>query len=505
MQVSGITLLLDEPLDLLNVRAAEKLGISPEEIHTLRIVRQSLDARKKGGFKFVFTLEINEPYAYKPIELSIGNGRPKQSKGRVVVVGMGPCGLVAAYILAREGYEPLVLERGKPLYEREKDFDLLCAEGILNEESNVCFGEGGAGAFSDGKLTTRIKDSRVRDVLEIFVECGAPENIRYLAKPHLGTENVRKIVANMRDKILQMGGEIKYSARLYDIAVKNGELCSIMYEQKGVSYTLDTHCAILAVGHSARDTIEMLQRRGVVLAAKPFAIGVRIEHPRTFIDDRQYGKYAGHPKLGTADYRVSTKHEGRGVYSFCVCPGGEVISSATERGSTAVNGMSYFARDSEFTNGAVVVSIQTSDFSGILGGMELQRKCERIAYSVADGYGAIAQKFADFADGKASISQHTSYRPYTCPGDLGECLPHFVTEALRAGIASFDKEIPGFAMEGTLIGVETRTSSPVRILRNGLGMSSVLGLIPAGEGAGYAGGIVSAAVDGFNAAMSALN
>lgn len=498
--------------------AAKRLGISEHEISYVRVKKQSLDCRRKD-IHFVYTLHVtlfdgpqqrkleqihasSERFAEPEIEYGV------RKPGRPVVVGAGPCGLFAALTLAKHGYKPLLLERGKDVHERETDVRRLFETGELDGESNVCFGAGGAGAFSDGKLVTRIKDPRAERVIEILEECGAPEEILTSAKPHTGTEHIRAAVSGIIAKIFSLGGEVRFGCRLEKIYVSQQALSGIRYITGGIEQSEETNALILAIGHSARDTHGMLAASGVALEAKPFAVGVRIEHKREFIDRSQYGEAFGHPMLGAAEYRLASKSGGRGVYTFCMCPGGEVICSATEQGAVAVNGMSYYARDAQNSNSAVVVSVGTADFEpGALGGVEFQRRLERAVFT--QGFGAPAQSVGDFLAGRASKSfgeVKPTYMPYTYFKDISECLPPAVSRALKEGIAGFGKQMKGFDMpEAVLTGVETRTSSPLRILRGAdLQAQGISGLYPAGEGAGYAGGIVSAAVDGIKCAEALM-
>jgi uncharacterized FAD-dependent dehydrogenase len=496
--------------------AAKKLDIHPEEIRNWGIIRKSLDARKKENLLYKYTLWVEPeakvafrlekkgcPLYEAPQQEEVQPGE-KQIKGRIVVVGAGPCGLFAAYVLAQNGYRPLLIERGKAIEQREEDFSLLQQEGTLNPESNACFGEGGAGAFSDGKLTARNKDPHSAQVMSIFIAHGASEEIAYYAKPHLGTDHIRRIIASMRREILKNGGEILFETRLERLIQQNGALKGILYSQKGVQTQLDCNACILAIGHSARDTFSMLQEAGIILQPKPFAMGVRIEHRRELIDQWQYGKFA--EALGAAEYALKAQVQGRGVYSFCMCPGGEVICSATQPGHTAVNGMSWHERNQPYSNSAIVVSVGTEDMpAGRLGGIALQQQLERAAYQMAGGYGAPAQTYRDFIGGRVSKKlPANSYRPYTVGADLSACLPGFIRDGIIGAAKHFEGAIPGFVQEGLLLGVETRTSSPVRIVRNEQLCSNLEGLYPGGEGAGYAGGIMSAAIDGIKLACQLI-
>lgn len=517
--ISGISVPLPGGEQQIKAAAAKRLGVAQSDIACARVKRQSFDCRRKDIY-IVYALHVTlydaelqarleglfgsaEEYSEPRIEYGT------QDVGRAVVVGAGPCGLFAALTLARHGYKPLLLERGRDIAGRAQDVDALMAKGVLDEESNVCFGAGGAGAFSDGKLTTRIKDARAEYVIEALAEFGAPEEVRYEAKPHTGTEHIRTAVSRIIESIEELGGEVRYSSRLSQIFVSQGRLARITYINNGSEDRVDAPALILATGHSARDTYGMLNKSGVVLAPKPFAIGLRIEHRREFIDRAQYGEALRNPALGAAEYRLTAKSGGRGVYTFCMCPGGEVICSATEQGGVAVNGMSYYARDGVNSNSAIVVSVGAEDFgTGPLGGVEFQRIYERAAY--AEAFAAPVQTAGDFLKGRVSSrfgDITPSYKPSTYFKDLAECLPAAVTAALKEGITQFGRKLRGFDMpDAVLTGVETRTSSPVRILRDErLQAQGIEGLFPAGEGAGYAGGIVSAAVDGIKCAEQLMS
>ena len=464
--------------------AARKLGIAPEEVQDWGIVRKSLDARKKDSLAYKYSLWVQADAAvhwmqkrgaapYEAPVIPEPNEGEKPLAGRILVVGAGPCGLFAAYRLAKRGYRPLLLERGKPIEARAADFARLQAEGVLDPESNACFGEGGA---------------------------GAPEEIAYLAKPHLGTDGIRRIIASMREEIRKSGGEILFEARLEKLLHRDGRLVAVEYVRQGQQHRIDCGACILAIGPSARDTFSALAEAGVYMQPKPFAMGVRVEHPREMIDNWQYGALAD--KLGAAEYTLKTQVAGKGVYSFCMCPGGEVICSATEAGHTAVNGMSWQDRAQPFSNSAIVVSVAPEDMpAGVFGGIELQRRLEKAAYRAAGGYGAPAQTYADFLAGRVSARlPENSYRPYAVAADLAACLPDFIRTRLAGAAAAFEHAIPGFVSRGLLLGVETRTSSPVRIVRDTAYCSNISGLYPGGEGAGYAGGIMSAAIDGLRIA-----
>ncbi|MBP1890032.1 putative FAD-dependent dehydrogenase [Clostridium moniliforme] len=519
IRINNIILSIEEDNSLIKKKVAKKLRIKEEDIHSLKIIKESIDARKKDDIKFNYCVDItcdNEKSIVKKInnnnvkledenkeeKFIYGN---KKLKSRPVVIGFGPAGIFASLTLAKHGYKPIVFERGEDVDKRTETVEKFWDTGELNLNSNVQFGEGGAGAFSDGKLTTRIKDKRCTFVLEEFVENGAPEEITYVGKPHVGTDILKGVVKNIREKIKKLGGEVHFNSKLEKINVEDGELKSIIINGKEIP----CECLILAIGHSSRDTYEMLYNNKVLMEQKPFAIGVRIEHPQDIINKSQYGKYANHPKLKAADYRLTyqSKKENRGVYSFCMCPGGVVVGAASEEGRLVSNGMSYHARDLENANSALVVTVGPDDFKGEhpLAGMEFQRHYESLAFKLGGGnYKAPVQLIGDFLNDKKSTklgSVIPTYKPGFEFRELKECLPKAVVDTLKEGILVFGKRIDGYDMyDGILTGIETRTSAPVRILRNEkLQSVSVKGLYPTGEGAGFAGGIISAAVDGIKA------
>ncbi len=511
-----LRLSLNEDEALLLERAAKTLGLPADEIASMRIVRMSLDARKKSDIHFKYTLRLDVPGEGKLLRRNIRGleaapqrERPQLSpgkgelRGRPVVVGAGPCGMFAALTLARMGYRPIVLERGGPVDRRAQDVERFWAGGPLDEESNVLFGEGGAGTFSDGKLTTRIKDPRSEDVVEALVQFGAPRECAYAAKPHIGTDLLRGVVGNIRAEIERLGGEYRFHCKLTGLAAKDGRLTALRTNRGQV----ESNACILAVGHSARDVYAMLLGEGVALLPKPFAVGVRVEHPQEMIDKAQYGAMAGHARLGAAEYHLTAKSGGRGVYTFCMCPGGQVVASSSEEGTVVTNGMSRHARDGQNANAAVVVQVGPEDFgSNPLGGVEFQRRMERTAFAASGDYRAPAETVGDFLAGrdrpKGFGAVVPSYRPGVAPVNLYTILPQFVADGIREALPQMGRMLRGFdGPEGVLTGVETRTSAPVRMERDERGQSPQLsGLYPAGEGAGYAGGIVSAAVDGMRAA-----
>lgn len=520
IRINNIALSIDENKELLLNKVLKKLKVSKDEIKNFKIIKESLDARKKHDIKYVYCVEVehdNEEKIVKKLkdkdvrletksydaEIEFGD---KELKSRPVVVGFGPAGIFAALLLAEKGYKPLVIERGEDVDKRTETVDNFWKTGKLNTESNVQFGEGGAGAFSDGKLTTRIKDTRCDYVLRELVKAGAPEEITYIAKPHVGTDLLKGVVKNIREKIKSLGGEVLFSSKLEEVKIEEGKVKSIIVNGKEIQ----CENLILAIGHSSRDTYEMLYKAGVFMEPKAFAIGVRIEHPQELINKSQYGEMYSHPRLKAAEYRLTYQSEKlkRAVYSFCMCPGGVVVAAASEDERLVSNGMSYHARDLENANSALVVTVGPDDFEGDspLRGMEFQRHYENLAYKLGGGnHKAPVQLVGDFMQDKVSTKLGKVTPSYTAGyvfKDLRECLPEYVIEALKEGIMDFDKKIKGYGnYDAILTGIETRTSAPVRMNRNeNLQSVSVEGLFPAGEGAGFAGGIISAAVDGLKVA-----
>lgn len=511
---------LDEA-EILSVMA-KKMKVSPETIKDWKILKRSVDARKKPDIFYVYTSEffLDVPWPEMrramaripqlkekpPVQENITKTKPdKKLVTRPIVVGTGPAGYFAALILAENGYRPLVLERGDEVPKRTKAVEDFWQTGNLDPESNVQFGEGGAGTFSDGKLTTRIDHPLVRKVLESFIEFGAEKEILYTAKPHIGTDVLKNIVARMRERIESLGGEVLFRSKMTGLRSVGEQLQGV--EVNGSEF-VPAETVILAVGHSARDVYHFLTKHGVALEAKSFAVGLRIEHPQELINLTQYG-VEHHPHLGAADYQLTYKDEatGRGAYTFCMCPGGRVIACSSEEHGVITNGMSEHARDSGIANSAVVVTVGTADFPSTdpLAGIDFQREWERKAFLAGGGdYRAPAQTVEDFLNGKvsASFNQLPSYRPGHNAVSLHSILPLEISIVLSRALLHFDSKIRGFAgREATLTGIESRTSAPVRIVRDDSGQSvSLRGLYPAGEGAGYAGGITSSAVDGLRAA-----
>jgi uncharacterized FAD-dependent dehydrogenase len=486
-----------------------------------RIVRQSVDARKKSNVLFVYTVDVDLPEDRRSHGAGAGINIPApsletyryrigtaRSDLRPVIVGTGPAGLFAGLVLAIAGRAPILLERGKPVEERAADVGAFLGSRVLDPDSNVQFGEGGAGTFSDGKLTTQIKDPRCRKALEEFVAAGAPEEILYKNRPHIGTDLLRRVIVNMRGRIVSLGGEFRFSSRVTGLSVEDRRITGVTVN--GTSRILSDR-VILAVGNSARDTFAALLEAGVDLRQKPFSVGLRIEHPQKAVDRAQYGDFAGHPRLGPAEYKL-VRHcgSGRSVYTFCMCPGGSVIAASSEEGCVVTNGMSEHARNGANANSAILVGVGPGDFGGPhpLAGIEFQRRWERLAFRAGGGdYSAPVQRLGDFmaarspGDFGTSGDVRPSYLPGVRPADLRECLPEYVCCAIREAVPEFGRKLAGFDMaDAVLTGVETRSSCPVRIVRNERMESNIGGLYAAGEGSGYAGGIVSSAVDGIRIA-----
>jgi len=527
IRITGLKMALDAPESNLQKYAAQMLHLPTDKLTTLRISKKALDARDKKRLFWVYTLDVaikaNEDTLIRRLhspQIKIETEHLYQSptsishcKLRPLIVGLGPAGIFAGLILATAGLNPLIIERGLSVAERVPDVENFWQNGILKTNSNVQFGQGGAGTFADGKLTTGIKDERISYVLGEMVAAGAPQEIIYLSKPHIGTDKLRLVVENLCDKIITLGGEIRYDSLLNGIQTQNGTVQAVKILAGGVKeYSLDTDKIILAIGHSARDTFRLLQGTGIIMTPKPFSVGVRIEHKREEIDRLQYGEWAGRPELGAADYKIACHlPAGRGIYTFCMCPGGQVVAAATEKGGVVTNGMSYHARDGENSNSAVLVSVEPGDFPGNdpLSGIELQRQIEQAAFIAGGGcYQAPAQLVGDFLAGKVSSGWagiKPTYKPAVKPSSLDFCLPPFITSSLRLGLPILAKKLRAFANpEAIMTAAETRSSSPVRIPRGTDYQSNLRGLFPCGEGGGHAGGIISAAVDGIRTAEAVI-
>lgn len=510
------------PVEVDSTESLEKaickiLRINSNEIIRFNIVKKSLDARKKDSIHYVYEVDVlvknekgvlkhtnsKDVFVSNPSHYELTPSGTKTLTERPIVVGSGPAGLFCAYILAEYNYRPIVIERGASVDERVKTIETFWQTGILDENTNVQFGEGGAGTFSDGKLNTLVKDPRniSQKVFDIFVENGAPEEIKYLNHPHIGTDILRQVVKNIRNKIISMGGEFHYHTCLTNIITEDNTLVGIE-----INHNKRINCNVLnlAIGHSARDTFEMLNTHNLEMQAKPFAIGVRIEHPQELINENQYGKKLS-AYLPPASYKLTyTTTKNRGVYSFCMCPGGFVVNASSEKGLLAINGMSNYQRNEKNANSALVVTISPADFgSDPMAGIKYQRALERLAYQAGAGKIPV-QLYKDFINNKKSTSflditpnMKGSYNF----ANINEVLPPYISEALKEAIPYFDKKIKGYAKEGAIISaIESRTSSPVRIPRDAEGQSKIKGLFPCGEGSGYAGGITTAAMDGIKVA-----
>jgi len=523
IRLTEIKLPLDHNEDAIGQAIVDKLKIKPEQLHCYNVFKRGYDARKKTAILLIYTLDIevdneeallntfSKDQHVKPApdtSYKFVAQAPANITERPVVIGFGPCGLFAGLVLAQMGFNPIILERGKEVRERTKDTFGFWRKRMLNTESNVQFGEGGAGTFSDGKLYSQVKDPKHygRKVITEFVEAGAPDEILYVSKPHIGTFKLVTMIEKMRARIIELGGEIRFSTRVDDIHIDDGQVTGLTLSN---GEKLDTRHVVLAVGHSARDTFKMIHDKGIYVEAKPFSVGFRIEHKQSMIDECRFGDNAGNPILGSADYKlVHHCDNGRTVYSFCMCPGGTVVAATSEEGRVVTNGMSQYSRSERNANSAIVVGINPEkDFPGHpLAGIDLQRKLEEQAYALGgSNYDAPAQLIGDFLKGKPSGNLggvEPSYTPGIKLTDLGKVLPQFAIDAIREAIPAFNKQIRGFSTnDGLLTGVETRTSSPISIKRDKSFQSiNTKGLYPAGEGAGYAGGILSAGIDGIKAA-----
>lgn len=542
LRLSNFPVPLDYTEDSLRTLVLKRLHLSPDQLLSLSVFRRSVDARDKTDVHFVLSLNLsvkNEQALLKRNrQLTPVRENPLPPLPRPhfslppLVVGAGPAGLFCALTLARAGACPILIERGKPVDQRTLDVARLASEGLLDEESNVQFGEGGAGAFSDGKLTCGVNSPFLRPVLETFVAHGAPSRILIDPKPHIGTDLLKPVVASIRKEIQAHGGTVLFETRMEAPLIRGGRIVGALVSHLGERREIQTDNLLLCIGHSARDTFRALYEAGIQMERKPFAVGVRIEHPRTLIDRSQYGSFAGHPRLGPASYKLTCHTpDGRGVYTFCMCPGGHVIAAASEQGGIVVNGMSYHARDAENSNAALLVGVRPEDFDGDspLAGFTFQRGIERAAWLAANENGAVhenaasasentpvpafrapAQLLQDFLQDRPSThfgEVHPSYLPGVVPADLRTVLPDFIVRNIKMAIPELDRHLRGFALpDAVLTAPETRSSSPVRLPRDAAGQAEGLtGFYPVGEGAGYAGGIVSAAMDGIAAARNLLS
>ena len=523
LRLIDVQLPLDHPEPALKQAILTRLGVDDDVLLSFTVFRRSYDARRKSAVMLIYTVDVEVADETALLRRHTGDRTllttpdtsyryvtqaPAGLSNRPVVIGMGPCGLFAGLILAQMGFRPIILERGKSVRERTKDTFGLWRKRVLHPQSNVQFGEGGAGTFSDGKLWTQVKDPKHygRKVLTEFVLADAPPEILYVSKPHIGTFRLVKMVELMRATIEALGGEIRFETQVTDMEIDNGRMRAL---HLSTGERLEADHVVLAVGHSARDTFELLYERGVHVEAKPFSIGFRIEHPQGLIDRCRFGPSAGNPILGAADYKlVHHCGNGRSVYSFCMCPGGTVVAATSEPGRVVTNGMSQYSRNERNANAGIVVGVTPEDYPGHpLAGIAFQRQWESRAFELGGGdYSAPGQLVGDFLARRPSSqfgSVLPSYQPGVKPGDLASVLPDYVIDAVREALPVFDRQIKGFAMnDAVLTGVETRTSSPIRIRRDELSLQSIntRGLYPAGEGAGYAGGIMSAGIDGIKVA-----
>lgn len=518
IRINQLKLPVDHTEEVLWAKAAKTLKIPVKEIRSVKILRQSVDARKKEDIHFTYCIDVEtareESFIHKAKNGNVTIAEKKEyhfpkpgtekMSHRPVIIGAGPAGLFCGIMLARNGYRPLLLERGEPVEKRREAVDEFWKGGVLKPDSNVQFGEGGAGTFSDGKLNTLVKDPLMRNgkVLELFVEFGADPSILYVNKPHIGTDVLSGIVKKMREEIIRLGGEVRFHSHVTDFMIKDSMLCGVVVEEKE---QIPADILVLAIGHSARDTFEILKKRGVPMEAKAFAVGLRIQHPQDCINRSQYGT-PDHPILGAADYKLTHQcTNGRGIYTFCMCPGGYVVNASSEERRLAVNGMSYHKRDGRNANSALIVTVTPEDFggNGPLSGIAYQRRLEEAAFLLNNGKIPV-QLYGDFKANQptgAFGEVEPAFKGLYDFANLREILPGYLTESLIEGIEAFERRIRGFSRpDAILAGVESRTSSPVRISRNEAFESSLKGIYPCGEGAGYAGGITSAAMDGLKVA-----
>ena len=513
IRIRQVKLSIDKGYDDLVLKVSKLLRVDKSSIKNIKYIKQSIDARDKNNILYVYELDVeclSEDIVLKRVKskdifksISSEYTFPKTNNldKKIVIVGSGPAGLFCSYILAENGYKPIIIERGEQIEERINSVEEFWNTNKLNINSNVQFGEGGAGTFSDGKLNTLIKDKRNlgKKVFSIFVENGAPEEIMYSSHPHIGTDRLREVIVNIRNKIISMGGEFLFNSKLTDIEIENNKVKSITINDKDI---IPCDSLVLAIGHSARDTFEMLIDKGLDMKAKPFAVGVRIEHPQEMINKSQYGE--NYKKLPPANYKLTyTTKNGRGVYSFCMCPGGYVVNASSEENRLVVNGMSNYKRDSKNANSALVVTVSPKDFGeNPLDGVKFQRNLESAAYKIGNGNIPV-QLYEDFKDNKTTekLEFDTCIKGNYKFSNLNEILPEYISESLKEAIPNFGKKIKGYdRSDAILLGVESRTSSPIKIIRNEEGLSNIDGIYPCGEGAGYAGGITTSAIDGIKIA-----
>ena len=507
IQIKNITIGVEENQEKSLIKYIEKLGIKKEFIENITYLKRSIDSRSRRDIKLIYNIEVS---LNKNIDISkfenITQSKEEKTvfrksrnlEGNIAVIGTGPAGLFAALRLCELGYKPVIFERGATVPQRDKDIENFYKLSVLNENSNIQFGEGGAGTYSDGKLTTRVRSEYMDYVFETFVKYGAQEEILYHYKPHIGTDILKNVVQNMRNEIIKLGGEFRFDSQVTDFRIISDEIKAIEINK---NEWLEFDYVVLGIGHSARDTYRKLYDRGVFMENKDFAIGVRIEHPREDIDKMQYGDLAGHPHLGAATYNYTFNNtvEKRGIFSFCMCPGGEIVNASSVEGHSLVNGMSYSTRDGEFSNSAVVVAVRKDDFgSGVFDGMKYQENIERKAFETRGTHGALYQNLSDFINNKKSVdSIKTSYGMGLTSVNFNEFFPNVIKDNMQLAFKEWSRNKYFVSNRANLIGPETRTSAPIRITRDGQGISlNIKNLFPIGEGAGYAGGIVSAAIDG---------
>lgn len=502
IRIKGIRTKIVKELDLVKI-ASSKLNVSASEIKEVRISKKSIDARNKKLFSYVIDLDVEIDDEDKYLNNYISKVTDESYKApdsgdtclnnRPVIIGAGPAGLFCAYELAKYGYKPLIIERGERVEERIKAVNEFWQNNNLNENSNVQFGEGGAGTFSDGKLNTLVKDKeyRMKEAFDIFVENGSPEEILYDSKPHIGTDKLREVIVSLRNKIISMGGNFLYNSLMEDIIINDGKVAGIMVNGE----LIKTDILVLAIGHSARDTFKLLKEKGFILEPKPFAVGVRIIHPQKLINENQYP--INYDFLPPASYKLTyTTKSNRGVYSFCMCPGGYVVNSSSIKGTIVVNGMSNYKRETGSANSAIVVTVSPSDFGkDVFAGINFQENLEKKAYALGKGFIPI-QKYSDFKTNTISDISLNDVKGKTYNANINDLFPPFINDALKEGIDHFDRLIPGFK-EGFILAPESRTSSPLRIVRGENLESNIKGVYPCGEGSGYAGGITTSAMDGI--------